>query len=98
MWSSSHCLVEEVRYALVPAGGDRLVVHPLADRQVENPHAEWRENDRPAAIHRSASQHDLGERPRHEASASRLLLSEMGGSVRRHDVLDVVDDVLGSEE
>src|SRR5881396_1216893 len=49
---SSHGLVEEIRYALVPAGGDRLVVHPLADCQVEYPHAERRENDRTASIHR----------------------------------------------
>src|SRR5205823_1408662 len=34
------------RQAQVLAGGDRLVVHPLANRQVEYPHAEGRENDR----------------------------------------------------
>src|SRR6266513_591830 len=36
---SSHDLVEEVGQPQVLAGGDRLVVHPLADRQVEYPHA-----------------------------------------------------------
>src|SRR2546425_3932931 len=71
---SSNDLVEEVGQAQVLAGGDGLLVHPLADRQVEYPHAERRENDRTAAIHRSASDHDLGERARHEASVSRLLL------------------------
>src|SRR5947208_8443679 len=48
---SSHDLVEEVGQAQVLAGGDRLVVHPLADRQVEYPHAERREDDRTATIH-----------------------------------------------
>src|SRR5438128_2468375 len=48
---SSHDLVEEVGQAQVLAGGDRFVVHPLADRHVEYPHAEGRENDRTAAIH-----------------------------------------------
>ena len=48
---SSHDLVEEVGQAQVPAGGERLVIHPLADGQVEYPHAEGRENDRTAPIH-----------------------------------------------
>src|SRR2546425_7563486 len=48
---SSHGLVEEVGQALLLAAGDRLVVHPLADREVEYPKAERRENDRTAAIH-----------------------------------------------
>src|SRR6266446_6222069 len=95
---SSHGLVEEVGQAQPLAAGDRLVVHPLADRQVEYPHAERRENDRPAPIHRSASQHDLGERARHEAAVPRPLLREVGGRVRRHDVVDVVNHVLRSQE
>src|SRR5919198_6636243 len=61
MQASSHDLVEEVGQAQVLAGGDRLVVHPLADRQIEYPHAEGRENDRTATIHRTASEHDLGQ-------------------------------------
>src|SRR6266404_9836744 len=48
---SSHGLVEEVGYAQLLAAGDRLLVHPLADGHVENPHAERRENDRTATIH-----------------------------------------------
>src|SRR5713101_4418253 len=48
---SSHGLVEEVGQAQLLAGGDRLVVHPLAHRQVEYPHTERRENDRTATIH-----------------------------------------------
>src|SRR5437899_1468555 len=48
---SSHGLVEEVGQAQLLAAGDRLAVHPLADRQVEYPHAERRENDRTATIH-----------------------------------------------
>src|SRR5256712_12891263 len=48
---SSHGLVEEVGQAQRLAAGDRLVVHPLADRQVEYPHAEWGEDDRTATIH-----------------------------------------------
>src|SRR2546427_7064889 len=48
---SSHGLVEEVGQAQLLAAGDRLVVHPLADRQVEYPHAERGENDRTAPIH-----------------------------------------------
>src|SRR6266702_3789160 len=48
---SSHGLVEEVGQAQRLAAGDRLVVHPLADRQVEYPQAERRENDRTATIH-----------------------------------------------
>src|SRR3989442_3857318 len=48
---SSHGLIEEVGQALLLAAGDRLVVHPLADREVEYPKAERRENDRTATIH-----------------------------------------------
>src|SRR5438128_2390086 len=48
---SSYGLVEEVGQAQLLAAGDRLVVHPLADRQVEYPHAERGENDRTATIH-----------------------------------------------
>src|SRR5437899_2885101 len=47
---SSHGLVEEVGQAQLLAAGDRLVVHPLADREVEYPKAERRENDRTATI------------------------------------------------
>src|SRR6266571_7928267 len=95
---SSHGLVEEVGQAQVPAVGDRLIVDPLPDRQVEYPHAEGRENGRTATIHRPASEDDIGERARHEASISRLLLGEMGGGVGLHDVLDVIDHVLRSQE
>src|SRR5213593_4297745 len=49
--NSSHDLVEEVGQAQALAGGDGLVVHPLADRHVEYPHAEGGENDRTATIH-----------------------------------------------
>src|SRR6266513_3191171 len=38
---SSHGLVEEVGQAQRLAAGARLVVQPLANRQVEYPHAEW---------------------------------------------------------
>src|SRR5437867_5777110 len=96
--NSSHDLVEEIRQAQVLAGCDRLVVHPLADRQVEYPHAERREDDRTAAIDGSVFEHDVGERTRHEAPVSRLLLGEMGRGVRLHDVLDVVHHVLRPEE
>src|SRR5438445_11856106 len=80
------------------ARGDRLVVHPLADRQVEYPHAEGGENNRTAAIHRSASGHDLGKSARHEASIPRLPIGEMGRGVGLHDVLDVGNHVLRSRE
>src|SRR6266516_2397446 len=96
--NSSHDLVEEIRQAQVLAGCNRLVVHPLSDRQVEYPHAEGREDDRTAAIEGSAFEHDVGERTRHEAPVSRLLLGEMGRGVRLHDVLDVVHHVLRTEE
>src|SRR5256712_467193 len=95
---SSHGLVEEVGQALRLAAGDRLVVHPLADRQVEYPHAERGEDDRTATIHRASSDHDVGKRAGHKASISRLLLREMGGGVGLHDVLDVVNHVLRSQE
>src|SRR6266850_4815366 len=95
---SSHGLVEEVGQAQVLAAGDRLVVHPLAERQVEYPHAERRENDRTATIHQSSSGDDVGKRARHEVSISRLLLGEMGGGVGLHHVFDVVHHVLRSEE
>src|SRR5207249_7926912 len=96
--TSSHGLVKEVGEAQVLAAGDRLVVHPLADREVEYPHAERRENDRTATIHRSASGHDVGKSARHKVSVSRLLLREMRRCVGLHDVLDVVNDVLRSQE
>src|SRR6266511_4972524 len=96
--NSSHDLVEEVRQAQVLAGGDRLVIHPLADRQVEHPHAEGREDDWTAAIDGSAFEHDVGKRARHEVSVSRPLLGEMGRGVSLHDVLDVVHHVLRPEE
>src|SRR5437016_2612950 len=48
---SSHGLVKEVGQAPLLAAGDRLVVHPLADREVEYPKAERREDDRTATIH-----------------------------------------------
>src|SRR5438477_2935953 len=48
---SSHGLLEEVGHALLLPTRDRLVVHPRAEREVENPHAERRENDRTATIH-----------------------------------------------
>src|SRR3989442_908559 len=95
---SSHGLVEEVGQAQLPAAGDRLVVHPLADRQVEYPHAERGENDRTATIHGSSSGHDVGKSARHKASISRLLLRKMGRGVGLHDVLDVVNHVLRSQE
>src|SRR2546422_831251 len=95
---SSHGLVAEVGQAQLLAAGDRLVVHPLADRQVEYPHAERGKNDRTATIHRSSSDHDVGKSARHKASISRLLLREMGGGVGFHDVLDVVNHVLRSQE
>src|SRR6266545_5271955 len=95
---SSHGLIEEVGQAQLLAAGDGLLVHPFADCQVEYPHPERRENDRTAAIHGSASGHDLGKSARHEASVSRLLLREMGGGVGLHDVLDVVNHVLRSQE
>src|SRR5206468_6773228 len=91
---SSHGLVEEIGQAQLLAAGDCLVVHPLADRQVEYPHAERGENDRTTTIHRSSSGHDVGKSAGHKASISRLLLREMGGGVGLHDVLDVVDHVL----
>src|SRR6266545_7162743 len=95
---SSHGLIEEVGQAQFLAAGDGLLVHPLADRQVEYPHPERRENDRTAAIHGSSSDHDVGKSARHKASISRLLLREMGGGVGLHDVLDVVNHVLRSQE
>src|SRR5439155_4694378 len=48
---SSHGLLEEVGQALLLPARDRLVLHPRADRGVENPHAEKRENDRTTPIH-----------------------------------------------
>src|SRR3989442_6533350 len=48
---SSHGLVAEVGPAQRLAARDRLVVHPLADRQVVYPHAERGEDDRTATIH-----------------------------------------------
>src|SRR5436190_2372397 len=84
---SSHGLVEEVRQAQLPAAGDRLVVHPLADRQVEYPHAERGENDRTAATHGSSPGHDVGKSARHKAPISCLLLREMRGGVGLHAVL-----------
>src|SRR6266478_1707749 len=95
---SSHGLVEEVGQAQLLAAGDRLVVYPLADRQVEYPHAERRENDRTAAIHRPSPGHDVRKSARHEASIPRLLLRKMGRGVGLHDVLDVVDHVLRFQE
>src|SRR5437867_13201044 len=95
---SSHGLVKEVGQAQILAVGDRLVVHPLADRQVEYPHAERRENDWTARSHGFPSEHDVGESARYKASISRLLLREMGRGVGLHDVLDVVDHVLRSQE
>src|SRR5207244_3704736 len=86
--TSSHGLVKEVGETQVLAAGDRLVVHPLADREVEYPHAERRENDRTATIHRSSSGHDVGKSARHEASISCLLFREMGRGVGFHHVLD----------
>src|SRR5260370_27029993 len=80
------------------ARGVRLVVLPLADRHVEYPHPEGGKNDRTTAVHGSVSQHDLGKSTRHEAPVSRLLLREMGRGVRLHDVLDVVNHVLRSQE
>src|SRR5262245_14628146 len=68
---SLHNLVEEVRQPEVPAGGDRLVVNPLADRQVEYSHSEGREDDRTGAIDGSAFEHDVGKRARHETSVTR---------------------------
>src|SRR5438093_3732945 len=86
---SSHGLVEEVGQAQVPAVGDRLIVDPLPDRQVEYPHAEGREDGRTATIHRPASEDDIGERARHEASISRLLPGVMRGGIGHHDDTDV---------
>src|SRR5262245_55340481 len=51
---STNNLVEEVRQAEVFARGGRPVVDPLPDGQIEDPHAEGGENDRPAAIDGSA--------------------------------------------
>src|SRR5438094_769229 len=96
--TSSHGLVKEVGEAQVLAAGDRLVVYPLANREVEYPHAERRENDRTAAIHRSSSGHDVGKSARHEASISCLLFREMGRRVGLHHVLDVVNHVLGFQQ
>src|SRR5437762_8815599 len=86
---SSHGFVEEIGQAQLLAAGDRLVVHPLADRQVEYPHPERREDDRTAAIDCSPSGHDVGKSARHEASISRRLLREMRRGVGLHHVLDV---------
>src|SRR5207244_13470570 len=61
---SSHGLIEEVGQALLLAAGDRLVVHPLADREVEEPKAERREKDRTATIHRSQSEHEVAQTDR----------------------------------
>src|SRR6266446_4558923 len=80
---SSHGLVEEVGQTQMLPGRDRLVVDPLADRQIEYAHAERRENDRTVTIHRSPAGHDVGTRARHEASISRLLLGEMRGEIGR---------------
>src|SRR5258706_250989 len=65
---SSHGLVVEVGQTQVLAGGDRVLVHPLADRQVEYPQAEGRENDRTAPIHGSASEHDVRKSACYEIS------------------------------
>src|ERR687887_2876085 len=90
LWSrggSSDRFVEEVGQPQIPTGGNRLVVDPLAHRQIEYTHAERRENDRLAVIDGSPSQDDIGECPRHELAISSLLFGQMGRRVGLHHVL-----------
>ena len=91
-------IIEEIPDGAILPNFDRLIVHPLAQREVENAQAEWRENHRAAAVDRAHPFDHIGKRARDKRPRSSERLGKMRGRAGPHHVINVVYDVAGVEQ
>ena len=69
-------------------------MHMAADRQVENPHAEWRVDQRSRGIERERARHCIGDGAANKVAPPAFLFGEMDRGLRLQTVRTLLLSVI----